>query len=249
MKVKVTDDHSGKLQAEVVYPQDGVAFTNKYATSSTYNGIQVEKTLIGRDMKAGEFSFVIEGKGDASKALLADTDSDKEFTNPNNRAEGIADVMTKIAGHTFTQADSGKHFEFTVKEVIPNGEVQDQAKGLYYDGATHDVTIDVADDGNGQLKVTTKVDRHETNVVSFENKYRAQNVSFDTATAQLNKILQGRDWIENDSFDFTITALDGAPMPKRDGSEVSSATVKSPNSKDGDSVSFDLVRLSLRPIW
>lgn len=239
VKVKVTDDHSGKLQAKVVYPQDGVAFTNKYATSSTYNGIQVEKTLIGRDMKAGEFSFVIEGKDDASKALLADTDSDKEFTNPNNRAEGIADVMTKIAGHTFTQADSGKHFKFTVKEVIPNGEVQDQAKGLYYDGATHDVTIDVADDGNGQLKVTTKVDRHETNVVSFANKYRAQNVSFDTANAQLNKILQGRDWLDSDSFDFTITALDGAPMPKRDGSEVSSATVKSPNSKDGDSVSFD----------
>lgn len=239
VKVKVTDDHSGKLQAEVVYPQDGVAFTNKYATSSTYNGIQVEKTLIGRDMKAGEFSFVIEGKDDASKALLADTDSDKEFTNPNNRAEGIADVMTKIAGHTFTQADSGKHFKFTVKEVIPNGEVQDQAKGLYYDGATHDVTIGVADDGNGQLKVTTKVDRHETNVVSFANKYRAQNVSFDTANAQLNKILQGRDWLDSDSFDFTITALDGAPMPKRDGSEVSSSTVKSPNSKDGDSVSFN----------
>lgn len=239
VKVKVTDDHSGKLQAEVVYPQDGVAFTNKYATSSTYNGIQVEKTLIGRDMKAGEFSFVIEGKDDASKALLADTDSDKEFTNPNNRAEGIADVMTKIAGHTFTQADSGKHFKFTVKEVIPNGEVQDQAKGLYYDGATHDVTIDVADDGNGQLTTTTKVDGQETNVVSFANKYRAQNVSFDTANAQLNKILQGRDWLDSDSFDFTITALDGAPMPKRDGSEVSSATVKSPNSKDGDSVSFD----------
>lgn len=244
VKVKVTDDHSGTLKAEVTYPNGAVAFTNKYATSSTYNGIQVEKTLTGRDMKAGEFGFVIEGN-DASEALLAD--SDKQFTNPNDRAEGIADVMTKIAGHTFTQADSGKHFEFTVKEEIPEGAVQDQAtglwyvegKGLYYDGANHVVTIDVADDGNGQLKVTTKVDRHETNVVSFENKYRAQNVSFDTATAQLNKILQGRDWLDSDSFDFTITALDGAPMPKRDGSEVSSATVKSPNSKDGDSVSFD----------
>lgn len=247
VKVKVTDDHSGKLQAGVVYPQDKVAFTNRYATSSTYNGIQVEKTLTGRDMKAGEFSFVIEGKDDASKALLADTDSDKEFTNPNNRAEGIADVMTKIAGHTFIQADSGKHFEFTVKEVIPKGAVQDQATGLwyveatglYYDGANRVVTIDVADDGNGQLTTTTKVDNQPGNVVSFANKYRAQNVSFDTASAQLNKILQGRDWIENDSFDFTITARDGAPMPKRDGNEVSSATVKSPNSKDGDSVSFD----------
>lgn len=245
VKVKVTDDHSGTLKAEVTYPNGAVAFTNKYATSSTYNGIQVEKTLTGRDMKAGEFNFVIEGKDDASAALLAD--SDKQFTNPNDRAEGIADVMTKIAGHTFTQADSGKHFEFTVKEVIPEGAVQDQATGLwyveatglYYDGANHVVTIDVADDGNGQLTTTTKVDGQETNVVSFANKYRAQNVSFDTATAHLNKILQGRDWIENDSFDFTITARDGAPMPKRDGNEVSSATVKSPNSKDGDSVSFD----------
>lgn len=244
VKVTVTDDHTGSLKAEVTYPNGAVAFTNKYATSSTYNGIQVEKTLTGRDMKAGEFGFVIEGN-DASEALLAD--SDKQFTNPNDRAEGIADVMTKIAGHTFTQADSGKHFEFTVKEEIPEGAVQDQAtglwyvegKGLYYDGANHVVTIDVADDGNGQLTTTTKVDGQETNVVSFANKYRAQNVSFDTANAQLNKILQGRDWLDSDSFDFTITALDGAPMPKRDGSEVSSATVKSPNSKDGDSVSFD----------
>lgn len=246
VKVTVTDDHTGSLKAEVTYPNGAVAFANKYATSSTYNGIQVEKTLTGRDMKAGEFNFVIEGKDPASAALLAD--SDKQFTNPNDRAEGIADVMTKLSGHTFTQADNGKHFEFTVKEEIPEGAVQDQAtglwyvegKGLYYDGANHVVTIDVADDGNGVLTSATKVDDQETNVVSFANKYRAQNVSFDTANAQLNKILQGRDWLDSDSFDFTITALDGAPMPKRDGSEVSSATVKSPNSKDGDSVSFDL---------
>lgn len=245
VKVTVTDDHTGSLKAEVTYPNGAVAFANKYATSSTYNGIQVEKTLTGRDMKAGEFSFVIEGKDDASKALLADTDSDKEFTNPNNRAEGIADVMTKIAGHTFTQADSGKHFEFTVKEVIPNGAVQDQESGLWYDEASHVVTIDVADDGNGQLTATTKVDRQHGNVVSFVNKYRAQDVSFNTANAELNKILQGRDWIENDSFDFTIKALDAdAPMPMRDGSEVSSVTVKSPNSKDGDAVPFSFGQIT-----
>lgn len=248
VKVTVTDDHTGSLKAEVTYPNGAVAFTNKYATSSTYNGIQVEKTLTGRDMKAGDFHFVIEGKDDASKELLADTDSDKEFTNPNNRAEGIADVMTKIAGHTFTQADSGKRFEFTVKEVaIPKGAVQDQVtgiwydeeSGLYYDGKTHTVVVAVSDDGAGQLTVATEVDGQPGNVVSFENKYRAQNVSFDTANAQLNKTLQGRDWLDSDSFGFTITALDGAPMPKRDGNEVSSATVKSSNSKDGDSVSFD----------
>lgn len=245
VKVKVTDDYSGTLKAEVVYPQGGVAFTNNYQTSTTYNGIQVEKTLTGRDMKAGEFNFVIEGKYDASKALLAD--DDKRFSNPNNRAEGIADVMTKIGGHTFTQADSGKSFEFTVKEVIPTGAVQDQATGLWYvegsgvcyDGANHTVVVAVSDNGAGQLGVTTRVDGQETNVVSFANAYRAQNVSFDTANAQLKKVLQGRDWIDNDSFEFTITALDGAPMPKRDGADVSTVTLKSAGSKDGEPVSFD----------
>lgn len=245
VKVKVTDDYSGTLKAEVVYPQGGVAFTNNYQTSTTYNGIQVEKTLTGRDMKAGEFNFVIEGKDDASKAFLAD--DDKRFSNPNNRAEGIADVMTKIGGHTFTQADSGKSFEFTVKEVIPTGAVQDQATGLWYvegsgvcyDGANHTVVVAVSDNGAGQLGVTTRVDGQETNVVSFANAYRAQNVSFDTANAQLKKVLQGRDWIDNDSFEFTITALDGAPMPKRDGADVSTVTLKSAGSKDGEPVSFD----------
>lgn len=250
VKVTVTDDHTGSLKAEVTYP-NGAAFANKYATSSNYNGIQVEKTLQGRNMAAGEFGFTIEGKNDESTALL--TDADKQFTNENNRADGVPDVMTKLSGHTFTQADNGKHYEFTVKETIPEGAVWDQATGLwyvgatglYYDGANHVVTIDVADDGNGQLKVTTKVDGQDGNVVSFVNKYRAQDVSFDTANAELNKILQGRDWIENDSFDFTIKALDDdAPMPMRDGSEVSSVTLKSPNSKDGEPVPFNFGQIT-----
>lgn len=251
VKVTVTDDHTGSLKAEVTYPNGAVAFANKYATSSTYNGIQVEKTLQGRNMAAGEFGFTIEGKDDASTDLL--TDADKQFTNENSRADGVADVMTKLSGLTFTQANSGKHYEFTVKETIPNGAVQDQATGLwyveatglYYDGANHVVTIDVADDGNGKLTVTTKVDGHDGSIVSFVNKYRAQDVSFDTANAELNKILQGRDWIENDSFDFTIKALDAdAPMPMRDGSEVSSVTLKSPNSKDGDAVPFSFGQIT-----
>ena len=251
VKVTVTDDHTGSLKAEVTYPNGAAAFANKYATSSTYNGIQVEKTLQGRNMAAGEFGFTIEGKDDSSTDLL--TDADKQFTNENNRADGVADVMTKLSGHTFTQADNGKHYEFTVKETIPNGAVQDQATGLwyaeatglYYDGANHVVTIDVADDGNGKLTVTTKVDGHDGNVVSFANKYRAQEVSFDTVNAELNKILQGRDWIESDSFDFTISALDDdAPMPMRDGNVVSSVTLKSPNSKDGDAVPFSFGQIT-----
>lgn len=71
------------------------------------------------------------------------------------------------------------------------------------------------------------------------NTYSASGTLSGGKVLKGEKVLTGRDWLDSDSFDFTITALDGAPMPKRDGSEVSSATVKSPNSKDGDSVSFD----------
>lgn len=220
VKVTVTDDHTGTLKAEVTYP-NAAAFVNKYATSSTYNGIQVSKTLQGRNMAAGEFLFTIEGDDE----LL--TDADKQFTNENNRADGVADVMTKLSGHTFTQADNGKHFEFMVREV-PDG-----ATGLYYDGANHVVTIDVADDGNGQLKVTTKVDGQAGNVVSFVNKYRAQDVSFDTATAQLKKILEGRDWLDSDSFTFNLKALtDGAPMPDGAVDGVATATVTKANAEN-----------------
>lgn len=239
VKVTVTDDHTGSLKAEVTYPNGAAAFANKYATSSTYNGIQVEKTLQGRNMAAGEFGFTIEGKDDASTDLL--TDADKQFTNENSRADGVADVMTKLSAHTFTQADNGKRYEFTVKETIPNGAVQDQesglwyveATGLYYDGANHVVTIDVADDGNGKLTATTKVDGHDGNVVSFANKYRAQDVLFDTANAQLKKILEGRDWLDSDSFTFSLKALtDGAPMPEGAVDGVATATVTKANAEN-----------------
>lgn len=241
VKVTVTDDHAGSLKAEVTYPNGAVAFANKYATSSTYNGIQVEKTLQGRNMAAGEFGFTIEGKDDASTDLL--TDADKQFTNENSRADGVADVMTKLSGLTFTQANSGKHYEFTVKEVIPDGAVQDQATGLwyveatglYYDGTNYDVSIDVTDDGDGQLTATTeiKVDGQDVNVVSFVNKYRAQDVSFDTATAQLKKILEGRDWLDSDSFTFNLKALtDGAPMPDGAVDGVATATVTKANAEN-----------------
>lgn len=225
VKVTVADDHTGSLNAKVTYPNGPVAFTNKYATSSTYNGIQVSKTLQGRNMAAGEFKFTIDGINGASTALL--TEADERFTNENNRADGVADVMTKLSGLTFTQANKGKRYEFTVRE-IPDG-----ATGLYYDETNHVVTIDVTDDGNGQLKVATEVDGKPGNVVSFVNKYRAQDVSFDTATAQLKKILEGRDWLDSDSFTFNLKALtDGAPMPDGAVDGVATATVTKANAEN-----------------
>lgn len=238
--VVVTDGHDGSLKAEKAYPEGGVAFVNQYNSSMTFAGIQVSKTLYGRTMQAGEFGFTIEGKDDDSKALL--TDIDKSFKNENNRAAGVADEMTKLTGHTFTLDNVGKTYEFTVKENIPAGAKWDattehwfvEDTGLYYDGANHTVKISITDNGKGKLSAATTVDDEQnTSLVSFVNKYRAQDVSFDTATAQLKKILEGRDWLDSDSFTFNLKALtDGAPMPDGAVDGVATATVTKANAEN-----------------
>ena len=242
--VKVTDDHSGTLQAEVSY-DGGATFTNVYSEEKTYGsfgGLAVEKTLGGRTMHAGEFAFSIEGADDASKALLKRIDEDcsgvLQFSNPNDRAAGVADVMKPIDGIAFTQADVGKTFEFVVSEIVPGDG--DKLAGVTYDEATHKVEIAVSLKDGMNLDVATYVDGElvESGVptVAFANAYKPANVDFATTNFGLNKVLEGRDWTENDSFSFEITAeTQGAPMP----SNGVSATVQSTSAKDGEAVAFD----------
>lgn len=242
--IKVTDDHSGTLQAEVSY-DGGATFTNVYSEEKTYGsfgGLVVEKTLEGRTMHAGEFAFSVEGADDASKALLKRVDENcsgvLQFSNPNDRAAGVADVMNPIDGITFTQADAGKTFKFTVSEVVPGDG--GKLAGVTYDGKTHKVEIAVSLTGGTSLDVATYVDgklvERGTPAVAFTNTYKPANVGFATTNFGLNKVLEGRDWTENDSFSFEITAeTQGAPMP----SGGATTTVQSTSAKDGEAVPFD----------
>lgn len=252
VKVEVTDDHSGTLQAEVSY-DGGATFTNVYSEEKTYGsfgGLAVEKTLGGRTMHAGEFAFSIEGADDASKALLKRIDEDcsgvLQFSNPNDRAAGVADVMKPIDGIKFTQADAGKTFEFVVSEVVPGDG--SKLAGVTYDEATHKVEIAVSLKDGINLDVATYVDgklvESGTPTVAFANAYKPANVDFATTNFGLNKVLEGRDWIENDSFSFGITAeTQGAPMP----SGGATATAQSTSAKDGEAVAFDFGGIRFTP--
>lgn len=242
--VKVTDDHSGTLRAEVSY-DGGATFTNVYSEEKTYGsfgGLAVEKTLEGRTMHAGEFAFSVEGADDASKALLKRVDKDAngvlQFSNPNDRAAGVVDVMKPIDGIKFTQTDAGKTFEFVVSEVVPG----DDAKlvGVTYDEATHKVEIAVSLKDGISLDVATYVDgklvESGTPTVAFTNTYAPANTEYATTNFGLNKVLEGRDWIEDDSFSFEITAeTQGAPMP----SGGATTTAQPASAKDGEAVAFD----------
>lgn len=242
--VKVTDDHSGTLQAEVSYDGEAI-FTNAYSEEKTYGsfgGLAVEKTLEGRTMHAGEFAFSIEGADDASKALLKRVDENcsgvLQFSNPNDRAAGVADVMKPIDGIAFTQIDAGKTFKFVVSEVVPDGNAK--LAGVTYDEVTHKVEIVVSLKDGISLDVATYVDgklvESGTPTVAFRNTYAPANTEYATTNFGLNKVLEGRDWTENDSFSFEITAeTQGAPMP----SGGATATVQSTSAKDGEAVAFD----------
>ena len=242
--VKVTDDHSGTLQAEVFY-DGGAAFTNVYSEEKTYGsfgGLAVEKTLEGRTMHAGEFAFNIKGADDASKALLKRVDENcsgvLQFSNPNDCAAGVADVMKPLDGIKFTQADAGKTFEFVVSEVVPGDG--GKLAGVIYDGTTHAVKIVVSLKGGTSLDVATYVDgelvESGTPTVAFTNTYKPADAGFATTNFGLNKVLEGRDWIESDSFSFSIAAeTQGAPMP----SGGATTTVQSTSAKDGEAVAFD----------
>lgn len=243
VKVEVTDDHSGALHAKVSY-DGGNTFTNVYSEEKTYGsfgGLAVEKTLEGRTMHAGEFAFSIEGADDASKALLKRIDEDcggvLQFSNPNDCAAGVADVMKPIDGIKFTQADAGKTFEFVVSEVVPGDG--GKLAGVTYDEATHKVEIAVSLKDGISLDVATYVDgklvESGTPTVAFTNTYAPANTEYATTNFGLNKVLEGRDWTENDSFSFSIVAETGVPMPS--GGET--ATVQSTGAKDGEAVPFD----------
>lgn len=237
--VTVTDDHKGKLVAEVSYDNGPAKFENKYERNAQFSGITVQKTLNGRDMAADEFSFSIHGvKSDTVSAEDAEarlTDSDRSFTNAA-RADGVACDMAKMNGVAFTQDDIGKTFAYEVREVVP----ADAKPGVSYDDSVHtlEITVGMSGDADKHLTLTTKLDGEVIDLatkpvaVAFTNGYQATPTSYDTATAGLNKVLEGRNWIDSDNFTFELKALDGGPLPKdAAGKDVTTATVTKANAE------------------
>lgn len=88
-------------------------FSNAYEASLDYGsrgGLMVSKTLNGRDMSLGEFSFAIEAQNGAYI-----TDADKGFTS--GRAEdGEKASVRKLSSLKFTTEDIGKTFVYRVYE-------------------------------------------------------------------------------------------------------------------------------------
>ena len=204
----VTDNNGALSAARSV--ENPLGFTNCYTAEGDYPGLVLSKTLNGRDMDQGEFTFCIAGTNDAAKAKLGG-DGTRTFVNSEPRAAGVAYEATLLTDLHFIQDDVGKTFAFDVSEGVPATE----APGMTYDKTTHRVEISVASDNVGALVITTTVDGAAGNKVSFTNTYEAAPVVFDIqAGFGLYKVLEGRDWQANDAFSFLLEPLTmGAPLP------------------------------------
>lgn len=62
----------------------------------------------------------------------------------------------------------------------------------------------------------------------FTNKYSAKGTLFGRENLAGEKILDGRDWLANDSFTFILEGLYGAPMPEGAEGNISRIVVTSP---------------------
>lgn len=179
-EVTVTEDGEGNLTANVTKKENG-RFTNTYRTELNYTaagGLKLSKSLSGRPMTEGQFTFTVKPADEASANALGLLPGVNNFKSPAT-AEATVGLIDILAGHEvkFTQADAGETFTYTVAEK------NDGKPGYTYDDAVRTVTIAVADDGAGTLTATTTVSggpegTHTTVHKSGENKVESALVPF-----------------------------------------------------------------------
>lgn len=141
--VTVTDDGQGRLVTKVAYEKDDQTFKNTYSAAKTNAQFSVKKALTGRALKDGEFEFGLKGQ------------DDKVTQSKKNAQDGSVTFDTIEYTKTGTY-----HYTITEKDT--------KLQGITYDKKVIKVTVEVTDDGNGQLHAKVSYDK---DVKTFENRY------------------------------------------------------------------------------
>ena len=228
--VTVTDE-GGKLVArpDGTTGSEGFIFTNRYQTSTSYElqgGLEIVKTLKGKDLHAGMFGFTVTADADSTeyaasteklKALLRQEDGKLTVTNDEPQADGKS-YTDILGGLTFATGDAGKTFTYKVVENKGN------KVGYTYDTSYWTVAITVKNRGDGSLYTVTAVRHYDSNDVElpadaktfssesgaaeearvfFANSYAASG-TFDGLTAE--KVMDSGDKIKAGQYTFDLYA-------------------------------------------
>ena len=126
MTVEVVDNGAGKLVATVT--DNNPTFTNTYVASSTQVNLTAKKVLNGKPLEAGQFKFELK-------------EGNEVIETATNAADGT------VTFKAIEYATAGKH-TYTITEVKGNDE------NIKYDENSYEVTVEVVDNGAGQLVAT-----------------------------------------------------------------------------------------------
>ena len=210
IETTITDKGDGTLEAKHVLKGDGEAkFSNSYKPNpgefSVTDQITATKSLTGRDLKDGEFSFeLVEGEDEDAKVVATGT----------NAADG------KITMNAVKYTEAGKH-AYTLRE-IKGGTT---SKGITYSDAKYTIETTITDNGDGTLKAEHVL--KDATAATFKNTYSVAPLDAEL-DFDLGKVISGRDWTDGDEFSFTITAPEDAPLP-----DPATVTVSKKDAKDG----------------
>ena len=182
-EVTVTDVYGEKF-ASVKY--DNKVFVNSYSAKPTTATIEAIKVLKGRALEADKYEFELK-------------EGDTVVGTAKNKADGSV-VFPAIE---YTAA--GPH-TYTISEKAGN------EPGVTYDTASHTVTVDVADNGRGQLEATVTSEKPV-----FTNTYAAKP---GKTVIEAKKVLNGKA-LEADKYEFELKENDkvvGTAKNTADGS-------------------------------
>ena len=199
VKVKVSyDQASGTMKAELADKDQKLAFANSYDTET---GIDLEgtKSLEGRTLKDGEFTFEVKDK--AGKVVATGSNKSDGSISFNNKLNYKLSDLEKADG----SYESEKTYEYTVNEVIPEGATAENnytVNGVTYDNSIFTVKVIVSyDQATGIMSAAFAEDSQE---LIFDNTYDAKG----SLTLEASKTLKNKA-LEADAFNFVLKDKNG----------------------------------------
>lgn len=195
--VTVKPNKKGELSADVKVTSGETEFKNVYAAdpveSSVTDQITAAKSLTGRDLAEGEFSF----------ELLEIADKEvKPVETVTNGADG------KVTFSAIKYTEIGQH-TYMLREV------KGDAGGITYDDTTYTIVTTISDNGKGQLVATHELKGAEdVKSIEFKNAYTANAAEASLAGKKNLQVADGLTPADiAGKFTFTVTGEEGAPMP------------------------------------
>ena len=165
--VAVVDNGAGELVATVT--DNNPTFTNTYKAATTTATITATKVLNGKALEADKYEFELK-------------EGDKVVATAKNAADGT------VTFPAISYDAAGPH-TYTITEKAGS------EAGVTYDTATHEVTVNVTDNGQGKLVATAT-----NNNPTFTNTYKAATT---TATITATKVLNGKA-LEAGKYEFEL---------------------------------------------